>query len=114
MPAPWPYEQLAAAYRAMGNAVDSRIILLNRQRTSRRTPSATLQAWGYLQDWIVGYGYRPQRAAAWLSALLIIGTVAFATQPPDPLGQGHGPEFNPLLYTLDLLLPIVGFGQKGA
>jgi hypothetical protein len=111
---PQPYEQLAAAYRAMGNDVDSRMVLLNRQRTRRRALSAPLKAWGYLQDWIVGYGYRPQRAAAWLITLLIIGTVAFATQPPDPLGQGQGPEFNPLLYTLDLLLPIVGFGQKGA
>lgn len=111
---PQPYEQLAAVYRAMGNDVDSRAVLLNRQRTRRHVLPAPLKAWGYLQDWIVGYGYRPQRAAAWLSTLLIIGTVAFAAHPPAPLGQGSGPEFNPLLYTLDLLLPIVGFGQKGA
>ena len=110
---PQPYEQLAAAYRAMGNDVDSRTVLLNRQRTRRHTLPAPLRAWGYLQDWIVGYGYRPQRAAAWLITLLVTGTIAFAIHPPAPLGQGPGPEFNPLLYTLDLLLPIVGFGQKG-
>jgi len=111
---PQPYEQLAAAYRAVGNEVDSRTVLLARQRTRRHTLSAPLKAWGYLQDWVVGYGYRPQRAAIWLSVLLIIGTVTFATHHPAPVRQGQTPEFSPLLYTLDLLLPIVGFGQKGA
>src|SRR6266851_2573044 len=36
------------------------------------------------------------------------------TERPAPLNRGQAPEFTPLLYTLDLLLPIAGFGQKGA
>jgi hypothetical protein len=47
-------------------------------------------------------------------ALLIIGTTAFATHNPAPLDRGQPPEFNPLLYMPDLLLPIAGFGQKDA
>ncbi|MEU9291887.1 hypothetical protein AB0D57_46660 [Streptomyces sp. NPDC048275] len=29
--------------------------------------------WGLLQDWTVGYGYRPLRAAVWLLFLLLAG-----------------------------------------
>jgi hypothetical protein len=111
---PQPYEQLAAVYRATGNDADARSVLLAKQRARRRTLSAPLKAWGRLQDWIVGYGYLPQRAALWLAALLIIGTAAFAAQHPAPLDPGQAPEFNSLLYTLDLLIPIAGFGQKAA
>jgi hypothetical protein len=47
-------------------------------------------------------------------ALLIIGTTAFATHNPASLDYGQPPEFNPLLYIPDLLLPIAGFGHKEA
>lgn len=98
----------------MGNDADARAILYARQRVRRQMLSAPLRAWGILQDWVVGYGYRPQRAALWFTTLLIIGTAAFAADRPAPLDHGPAPEFNPFLYTLDLLVPIVGFGQKGA
>ena len=111
---PQPYEQLAAVYRSMGNDADARTILLEKQRARRQTITAPLRAWGLVQDWMVGYGYRPLRAALWLGALLVIGTIAFALHHPAPLDAGQAPEFSPFLYTLDLLVPIVGFGQKGA
>jgi hypothetical protein len=111
---PQPYEHLAAAYRAMGDDADARTILLAKHRTRRRTLSAPLRAWGHIQDWMVGYGYRPQRAALWLSALLIAGAIAFAARHPPPLTPGRAPEFNPLLYSIDLLLPIAPFGQRAA
>ena len=72
------------------------------------------QAWGYLQDATVGYGFRPVRAAFWLLALLSIGTLAYGLHPPTPAELGKGPNFSPLIYTLDLLLPFIDFGQKGA
>ena len=98
----------------MGNDADARTILLAKQRRRRRTLPRPLRAWGFVQDWAVGYGYRPQRAALWLSALLLIGTAAFAAHHPAPLNPGQAPEFNPFLYALDLLLPLAGFGQKSA
>lgn len=70
--------------------------------------------WGLLQDWTVGYGYRPLRAALWLLLLLIPGTCAFAFDHPSAVKQAKAPPFNPFLYTLDLLLPVVGFGQQQA
>jgi len=111
---PQPYEQLAAVYRSMGDDADARTILLAKQRARRQTISAPLRAWGLIQDWMVGYGYRPLRAALWLGALLLIGSVAFGIHRPAPLNPSQAPEFNPFLYTLDLLVPIVGFGQKDA
>jgi uncharacterized protein YjbI with pentapeptide repeats len=109
---PQPYEHLAAVYRAMGNDADARAVLYQKQRARRGTLPIPLRAWGLLQDWVVGYGYRPQRAALWFVTLLAIGTSAFAAHHPAPLGQA--PQFSPFLYTLDLLVPLVGFGQKSA
>jgi hypothetical protein len=58
----------------------------------------------------VGYGYRPGRAALWLVALLAVGT-----EEPPPLFPGASvPPFSPLSYTLNLVLPIIDFGQARA
>jgi hypothetical protein len=109
---PQPYEQLAAAYRRMGHDADARSVLLAKQRRRRRTLPAPMRIWGCLQDWVVGYGYRPQRAALWLAVLLAIGTAAFATDHPAPLDRSQVPEFSPLLYTLDHdLRPTVPGGE---
>jgi hypothetical protein len=111
---PQPYEQLAAVYRRLGQDADARTVQLARQRRRRRTLPRWLAVWGYVQDGTVGYGYRPQRAVLWLAGLLLVGVIAFGAHHPPPLKPGEAPPFNPVLYTLDLLLPIIGFGQEGA
>jgi hypothetical protein len=68
--------------------------------------------WGHLQDLTTGYGYRPGRAAIWLAALLVVGSVAFNLRHPTPVPDSGNPAFNPVVYTLDLLLPLVDFGQE--
>jgi hypothetical protein len=73
-----------------------------------------MRAFGLLQDATVGYGYRPIRAALWLLLLTCAGTVLFALNPAAPAQPGHGLAFHPLVYTLDLLLPVVDFGQEHA
>lgn len=111
---PQPYEHLAALYQRTGHDAAARDVLLAKQRRRRGGQQLPLQVWGYLQDWTVGYGYRPQRAAAWLIALLALGTVVFAGHHPPPLKKDEAPGFNPFLYALDLLVPIVSFGQDSA
>lgn len=111
---PQPYEQLAAMYRRLGHDTDARHVLLAKQRLRRGTLKPTAKSWGYIQDWMVGYGYQPARAVAWLLALLVIGTAVFSLSPPQPLRAAEAPHFNPFVYTLDLLLPIVNFGQQPA
>jgi len=111
---PEPFEQLAAFYRRIGHDDEARRVLLAKQRARRRTLSASARGWGALQDAVVGYGYRPERALAWLVGLLGLGTLAFGLHPPRPIGTGSGPPFNPLIYSLDLLLPVINFGVSRA
>ncbi|MEW2632436.1 membrane-associated oxidoreductase [Streptomyces sp. NPDC048389] len=111
---PFTYEQLATAYRSAGDEAAARTVQFAKIRRHRRTLPWHARVWGALQDVTVGYGFRPMRAAGWLAALLLTGTVAFALNHPPALKPGEAPDFNPAFYTLDLLLPIVGFGQETA
>ncbi|MGV9760498.1 membrane-associated oxidoreductase [Streptomyces tricolor] len=111
---PHAYEQLAAAYRRIGDDHAARLVQLARQRRHRRTLPWYGRLWGLVQDVTVGYGFRPMRAAGWLLSLLAIGSVAFALHHPQPLKPGEAPPFHPVFYTFDLLLPVISFGQESA
>lgn len=111
---PYTYEQLAGAYRTVGDEAAARTVQLAKMRRHRRTRPRHTRAWGLLQDATVGYGFRPLRAAGWLLALLLTGTIAYTIHPPRPLKAGEAPDFNAVFYTLDLMLPIIGFGQEQA
>lgn len=110
-----PYERLAAALRASGEDAEAREVLLARQRRYRETLSPAGRVWGWLQDVTVGYGYRPGRAAVWMVVLWALGAVYFAASPtPRPTDSGYQPHWNPVLYALDLLLPVIDLGQGNA
>jgi hypothetical protein len=111
---PQPYEQLAAHYTAVGQPADARHVMHESERIQRKAKTPLARGWGLLQDVTIGYGYRPVRAVAWLVILLAVGSTVFAITPPPPLGSGAAPHFNPVIYTLDLLLPVVDLGQKHA
>ena len=108
------YEQLASVYRNAGRDADARSVQLAKQRRARPELPWYARAWGHLQDVTVGYGYRPLRAALWLLALLAVGTAVFASHPPSPFPKESAPPFSPFVYTLNLILPIVDFGQARA
>lgn len=134
---PGPYDQLAAMLRSVGNEEHADTVLIEKQRrryaalaSGFRVLGTPVLVWSWLQRWMVGYGYRPSRALTWLALLLVIGTLWFglypahcgvvATDPPDfsqyrfcPLtNQDDHLVWNPFLFTLDLLVPIVDFGNK--
>ncbi|NUP52525.1 MAG: hypothetical protein HOW97_35155 [Catenulispora sp.] len=111
---PGPYEQLAVVYRRLGLDGEARRVLLAKQRARRRTLSIAARPWGLIQDAAVGYGYRPERALGWLAALLITGMIVFGLHHPVPSNSDKGPPFNALIYSLDLLLPVINFGQGRA
>ncbi|KAA0914995.1 oxidoreductase [Streptomyces apricus] len=111
---PQPYEQLAGWYRLIGHDDDARLVLLEKQRHRRGTLRPLARLWGHVFDATAGYGYRPWRAGGWLLLLSLVGTLVFGAHTPTADKKGEGPPFSPLAYTLDLLIPIGGFGQRGA
>ncbi|GHF44257.1 membrane-associated oxidoreductase [Streptomyces griseosporeus] len=111
---PHAYEQLTAAYRRIGDDHAARLVQLAKQRRHRGTLPWYGRLWGHVQDATVGYGFRPLRAAGWLLSLLAVGSAVYALHPPQPLKAGEAPPFSPLFYTLDLLLPVISFGQESS
>lgn len=111
---PHSYEQLAASYRRVGDDADARTVQLAKQRQRRATLPWYGKLWGYLQDVTVGYGFHPTRAGGWLLALLLLGSVVYGMHHPPPVEHDKGPGFNAPIYALDLLLPIIDFGQQSA
>jgi hypothetical protein len=109
-----PYEQLAAYYNAFGQQAQARAVLYAREQIQRQRKASFYRAWSLLQDITVGYGYRPRRALAWLALLLTAGSIVFSISPPPALQSGTAPHFNGVIYTVDLLLPVVNLGQKYA
>lgn len=110
---PQPYEQLASFYRNVGHDDQARRVLLEKQRVRHATQNIGGKIWGHVQDWSVGYGYRPWLAAFWLIALIALGSIVFALDPPAPVaGHATSAHFNSVFYTIDLLLPFGQFGQS--
>lgn len=111
---PYSYEQLAASYRRIGDDAAARTVQLAKQRRQRRGLARYARLWGHVQDLTVGYGFRPMRAVTWMLSLLTVASVAYGSRPPRPLKADEAPDFNPVFYSLDLLLPIIDFGQERA
>lgn len=111
---PRPYEHLAAHYTAIGQPAQARHVMYASERIRHRDQAPLPRIWSFLQNATIGYGYQPLRAVAWLVLLLVAGSITFAAAPPPPLQAGGAPHFNPVIYTLDLLLPVVDLGQKHA
>ncbi|MFE9685316.1 oxidoreductase [Streptomyces sp. NPDC002701] len=110
---PEPYERLATVLRNGGEDEDAREVLLAKQRHRRENLPIAAKLWGYAQDWTVAYGYRPGRAAVWMAVLWAATSIALAHADHPPLKRGEHPTWNPSLFALDLLLPVIDLGQVG-
>ena len=113
-----PYEQLAQAYRRIGDDHAARRLLLEKCRQrNRATPwwQWYTKIWYYMQDILVGYGYTPFRALIWLAALLLLGTGIFR-YAVQPTWIGTPPEHfslgDSVSYTLDLLMPVSSLSDR--
>jgi len=95
-------------------ARQARRVLHAREQLQRQSRPPLARAWSLLQDVTVAYRYQPWRALIWLALLLAAGSIVFTAAPPPPLHLGAAPHFNAIIYTLDLLLPVVDLGQKHA
>ncbi len=115
---PQPYEQLAEAYRRVGDDHAARRIQLakhrqrNRATTWRRWYS---KIWNVVQDILIGYGYAPWRALIWLIGLFALGTLLFryGARPQAIISSGHSFTLSDAVgYTLNLLLPITSLDER--
>ena len=110
---PQPYEQLARYYRGLGHDEQARTVHLAKQRHRRRGLRLAARWWGHIQDAVLGYGHRPGRVLLWLIVLVAALSGYFAAFPPRVVA-GSAPRFQPVIYALDLLVPVLGLGQKSA
>lgn len=115
---PGPYDQLASVFRDKGVEEHAVTVLAAKQRHRYQAMAAAsrlrgfpVRLWSQLQRVTVNYGYRPQRAAGWLVLFAAAGTVWFSFHPQDRLDKDQNPEWDPFLYTVDQLVPIVNLGQ---
>ena len=116
---PGPYDQLAAVFRDNGTEEHAVAVLIAKQRERYRSIAAhsrvllrpSVRLWSLLQRVTVNYGYRPARAALWLVLFAVAGTWWFAHHPLQPIDEQQHPVWNPFLYAVDQLIPIVNFGN---
>ena len=109
--APGPYEQLAQVYQDGGDEERARRVHIERQRRRHSELGWPGRFWGRLQEWTVGYGYRPWLAMVWLAVFWLLGLLWFAGHVMVKLDADQNPVWNPPLLATDLLLPIVDLGQ---
>ncbi|MEV1168455.1 hypothetical protein [Nonomuraea sp. NPDC049784] len=121
---PHPYEQLASAYRSSGLDREAGRVLREKLRQAAAGRGLAQRAWGRVQDLVLGYGYQPWRAAIGVAVLLTLGTLYFSTVGCDaaasrteglcPVKRDEHPMWDPFLYALDLLIPVVSLGHDTA
>jgi len=113
---PQPYEQLASVYRRAGRDQDARTVAIAKQRARRRTLPLPIRVWSLLLDALIGYGYRTWQAGLWLLGFWLAGWMVFAGAYPGSLTPAKPgepqPAFQPLVYSLDSLLPVVNLHQE--
>lgn len=109
-----PCEQLARYYRSLGYDSQARAVLHAKQRRRRASLHAVAKLWDYLQDVMVGYGYKPARALLWRTVMVVPASGYFSAYPPQASDPGNGPHFQPVAYALDLLVQVLGLGQRSS
>jgi hypothetical protein len=109
--APGPYDQLVTVYRDAGEEQLAEKVLLEKQRRRHAELSPAGRVWGIIQEYTVGFGYRPWLAAVWLGVFWLVGTTWFEFHEMVKLDDDQNPVWNPPLLAMDLLLPIIDLGQ---
>lgn len=129
---PQPYIQLARTLRAAGydTAAKDVLVHLERNRTRYSDFGAGLQLWRWLLDATIHYGYSPFKPViillVWAAVCSAFFQTAFdngriisikelqatASGQGGSSAKGQSIGFNPLIYALDTLVPIVDLNQK--
>jgi hypothetical protein len=114
---PGVYAELANAFRRIGHGGDARQVEIASERRARQDTRwwSPRRAWHDLLWATIGYGYRNWLAALWLVALVAVGAALFSTHEADFVATtAHPPPLNPVLYAIDVTVPILDLGQRHA
>jgi hypothetical protein len=115
---PQPYAALAASYRNAGYEEKARTVVIAGRRRRRKELRLPSQAWDFLLDRGIAYGYATWRAVVGLLVLAVLGVVVFSAQFPEHFtatktGDAQ-PPFHAITYTLDVLVPVISLRQRDA
>ncbi len=115
---PQPYGQIVAALRLAGEDDPARRIAigLEQERRGKGGLRWVSQAWNWVLDKTIAYGYRPYRAFIWAIVVILACAAVFAGCFGH-VGFVHNDEHShlyPLVYSLDAFLPIVELGQASS
>jgi len=113
---PQAYDTLASALQSMGRENDATRVLIAKADDRRRAQGIMASLLGMPYRFLVGNGFRTWWAAVWIILVTLAGTVIFnnAYQHGElarvkPASQAM--PFQPFVYSLDVLLPIVNLGE---
>ena len=126
-----PYLQMAKVLKNEGFEKEAKWLKIKMNDTKRKSHIKNrIKAWLWIKKVLIGYGYKPVKALPWALGVWIIGVLIFSygysthqikppskfawenTNPPYEKPYKYYPEFNPLIYSLDVFLPIVNLGQQ--
>ncbi len=136
-----PWEHLIQVLREMGHEEDARSVAIAKQVQLRKAGKYAGLGFPlhWIYGLLAGYGFRPMRTVCWMIGLWLISAVAFQygagkgwMGPTNPLIHKDEqlsnmcrtswvdcaavpPEyttFNPLMYSLDIILPLVNLQQQ--
>jgi hypothetical protein len=112
---PGTYDQFAAALNRDGREQEARRVLLVRERLRHRAMGRLGSLWGAIQDAGIGFGYRPGRALLWLLVVVAASTSWFSYSGPlQAVKPDEAPTWDPFLYSVDVLVPLVDLGHDKA
>ena len=131
-----PYEELARVYRETGRAHDAQQVTIQEERQRRKCGGLSWpsKAWSWFLDITVGYGYRPYKILTIFAALEIAGIFLFSYAQHQDIMEAvalpgtaqtvqaaqsasadkctaNYPCFYPVVYSAELLLPVVNLRQ---
>ncbi|MDI3561747.1 hypothetical protein [Bradyrhizobium sp. Arg816] len=121
---PQPFMTLVAVLRRAGYDRDARMIAIHRHREARKFLGLGSPSWlgNILMEVACGHGYRPWLAALWIAVFVGFGAWMFDLTADDLIrskdstafqdSQKTYPPFDKILYSADVLLPIVNLQQK--
>ena len=112
---PGIYDQLAATYRRAGLVKAAHRVLIAKERRHRDS-NPLVKVWEWMLYLTVGFGYRKWLAAWWLAGVLLAGIDLFSRAYPAHMQPTAAkvPAFNPVVYTVDVLVPFLNLGQEQA